>query len=97
MARQKMEGLLGGIELMSEQPEENKPGRPLGKTVAIYSRIASVLFLAIFILGISMMFGEGSQAAKIPFSSLSITTTMFGALGWVMSELTARRAEKWHD
>lgn len=84
---------------MSEKPTEPAPKkeRTIGKTVSIYARIGSVLFLAIFILGISMMFGEGSSAAKIPFSSLSITTTVFGAMGWLMSELTARRAERWQD
>ena len=82
---------------MSEEKKETKPERPLGKSVAIYARVVSVLFLAIFVLGLSMMFGEGSSAAKIPFSSLSITTTTFGLMGWVMSELTARRAERWQD
>jgi hypothetical protein len=83
---------------MSEKPTEApKEERTIGKTVSIYARMGSILFLAIFILGISMMFGEGSSAAKIPFSSISITTTAFGAMGWLMSELTARRAEKWQD
>jgi hypothetical protein len=82
--------------------EESRPvdatgSKPIGKQVAIYSRIASVFFLAIFVLGISMMLGEGGSAAHLPFSSISVTTTLFGGMGWGMSELTARRAEKWHD
>ena len=80
---------------MSEQSKEEKPPRPIGKSIAIYSRIFSVLFLAIFVLGISMMLGEGSADLNVPFSSLSITTTAFGLMGFIMSEATARRAEKW--
>ena len=81
---------------MAEQPDDEKESRPIGKTIAIYSRVFSILFLAIFVLGVSMMLGEGSTDIHVPFSSLSITTTVFGLMGFALSELTARRAERWH-
>lgn len=78
---------------MSEQPKA--PSMPIGKKVSISARLFSMLFVGIFILGLSMMFGEGSAATKLPFSSLSVTTTFFGGVGALVSELMARRAEKW--
>lgn len=81
---------------MSEtQPQPKAPSMAIGKKTSIVARLFSMLFVGIFILGLSLMFGEGSSAAKLPFSSLSITTTFFGGVGAVVSELMARRAEKW--
>ena len=71
------------------------PSAPRGKKVAIGARLFSMLFLAIFVLGVSMMIGEGSTAAHLPYSATSITTTVFGLLGFAMSEVTAKRAERW--
>ena len=58
-------------------------------------RIGQAIFLGIFTLGLSMMGGDLSEALHIPVSSLSLTTTLFGAMGALVCELFARRAEKW--
>ena len=83
---------------MSEAPKNGEPPKaqiPIGKKVSITARLMSMLFVGIFILGLSLMFGEGSSVAKLPFSSISITTTFFGGIGALVSELMAKRAEKW--
>ena len=58
-------------------------------------RIAQALMLGVFVLGISMMTGDYADSVDSPFSTLSITTTLFGFAGTIVCEIFARRAEKW--
>ncbi len=58
-------------------------------------RIGQAIFLGVFTLGLSMMGGDLSEALHIPVSALSLTTTLFGAMGALVCEIFARKAEKW--
>ena len=65
------------------------------KKLIIYSRVFGLLCYAILMLGIALSIGDLSVAAKSPISAISVSTTFFGLLGAIMSEITARRAESW--
>lgn len=54
-------------------------------------------FLAVFALGISSMTGEYGASVKWPFSVFSIDSTIFGAIGVVMSEIFARLSARWNN
>lgn len=58
-------------------------------------RIVQAIFLGLFTLGISMCFGDIAPSLNIPVSGLSITTTFFGAMGYLMCEWFARKATEW--
>lgn len=75
-----------------DQPQ--KPQIPVGRKIQIGTKVLGIIFLAITILGISLMAGEASTAAKAPFSGTSITTTIFGIAGYIMSEIAGRNASK---
>ena len=63
--------------------------------VSLSARLVQALFIGIFVLGISMMLGDYSSTVKLPFSSLSLSTTVFGGLGALVSEFVAKRAKEW--
>lgn len=65
------------------------------KDVVIGIRGIQAIMLGIFALGLSMMLGDICGAINIPISSFSLTTTMFGAMGSILCEFFARKAEKW--
>jgi len=68
-------------------------GKPL--QIAKGLRVLSIVFMAIFAIGVSMMIGDVIEIYEVEVSSQAITTTIFGALGYVICEVNARRAEKW--
>jgi hypothetical protein len=56
-------------------------------------RIFQAIFSGVFALGLSSMAGDLTGAWNLPFSSFSITTTMFGFIGMVICEIFARNIE----
>lgn len=52
------------------------------KTLVITFRIFQAIFFGIFALGISMGLGDYGHAIRLPFSQFSITTTVFGLIGF---------------
>jgi len=58
-------------------------------------RIFQAIFLGVFVMGLSMMAGDYSTFVKSPISALSITTTIFGLGGALISGFQANRAERW--
>ena len=76
------------MEKIVEKKEEKK-------NVIAYIRVGQALCLGIFTLGISMMFGDIAGAIKLPISTLSITTTLFGGIGAIITEVFARKAKQW--
>ena len=67
----------------------------LAKSLPLGIRLFQMIFIGIFILGLSLMLGDASGDLKLPISSLSIATTTFGGVGAIVSEVFARQAEKW--
>ena len=53
------------------------------------------IFLGIFTLGISMMTGDYASFIHSPISTLSMTTTVFGLMGTIVTEFMARKAVNW--
>lgn len=72
---------------------ETKPKKELSTANSI--RIIGIAFLAIFALGISSFSSDLFVAWKWGISPLSTMATIFGALGFLICEINARRCDKW--
>lgn len=57
-------------------------------------RIVQAVSVGIMTLGVSMAAGDLAKMADIAVSSLSITTTLFGLVGTIMSEFMIGRIKK---
>ena len=62
---------------------------------ALIFRVSQAFFAGLFTLGISLITGDLSSYAKMPISSISVTTTLFGLIGMIMSGYYAKKAENW--
>ena len=69
--------------------------RKKSKSLVITFRIFQALFLGLFALGISMCIGDYSEFVKIPISNFSLTTTIFGGIGALITGILAKTCEKW--
>jgi len=58
-------------------------------------RVFQAIFWGIFALGVSSMSGDGSKAINLPFSSFSITTTLFGLIGALLCGHFAKISVDW--
>jgi len=67
---------------------------PKNRNTIITFRVFQAIFFGILALGISSMTGDLSETMKIPISQFSVTTTIFGLIG---SIITGRLAEKCKD
>lgn len=65
------------------------------KNVVITFRILQAISFGIAALGISMMAGEWAGAVKLPFSNISITLTVFGFIGAIITGVQAKNCETW--
>lgn len=66
-----------------------------GLSTANSLRIIGVAFLAVFALGLSSFTSDISASLHWGVSSISVMATVFGALGFLICELNAKRCEKW--
>jgi hypothetical protein len=66
------------------------------KDAVVVIRVVQGILFGVFILGIAMMFGDASEAIKLPFniSPLSLTITIYGILGMVACEVFSWRLGK---
>lgn len=58
-------------------------------------RITQAFCFGIFALGLSMMAGDYSSFIKSPISSFSITTTIFGGIGALITGYMANKCREW--
>jgi len=65
------------------------------KMSVVTFRVFQAICLGVFAMGLSMMAGDYTDFVQFPISALSITTTIFGLLGAVITEIFARQADKW--
>lgn len=65
------------------------------KSLVVTFRVFQAIFWGMFALGISMIGGDTTAYAKLPFSSFSITTTIFGFIGALLSGHFAKVSEDW--
>jgi len=76
--------------------EKVKKTEGSGQTdLVLIIRVIQSLLFGVFILGISMAFGDYMPIMHLPISPMSATTTLYGALGMIVCEYLARRFEKW--
>lgn len=80
---------------------ENVPvqaGLPIyreNKGIVITFRMFQAIFFGIFALGISMGLGDYTTFVKSPIGQFSITTTVFGLMGALITGVLAKQSEKW--
>ena len=74
---------------MKEQIVEQK-----NRNAQVTFRVFQAIFFGILALGISSLFGDVSKYAEFPISTFSVTTTVFGIMG---SIITGRLADKCKD
>jgi hypothetical protein len=65
------------------------------KTIVITFRVFQAICFGIFALGLSMGLGDYGKFVNLPFSQISITTTVFGLIGSIITGILSKNAEKW--
>jgi len=65
------------------------------KNFKITFRVIQAFFLGILALGISSSLGDYFRYISFPIGSFSITTTVFGLIGSIMTGILAKQSEKW--
>lgn len=73
--------------------KENKEVK--NRNTQVTFRIFQAIFFGIFALGISSIFGDYSSYVKSPISTFSITTTIFGLIGSIMTGRLAKKSKDW--
>lgn len=73
---------------------ENKRTEETKSRIVVF-RFFQALFWGIFALGISLMSGDIGAAVNLPISSFSMTTTIFGLIGAMLSGHFAKVSENW--
>ena len=58
-------------------------------------RVFQAIFLGIFALGVSSIFGDLIGFADLPIKSFSATTTIFGLIGSLVCGIMAKSSETW--
>lgn len=64
-------------------------------TVEITARLFQSICLGLLALGIASGLGDYGKAINLPFSQFSITTTTFGLMGTIITEVIARLSKRW--
>ena len=75
---------------MSIKVEERK-----NKNLIVTFRVFQAIFFGLFALGLSSMGGDVSSYMRSPLSTFSITTTIFGLLGSIITGKLAKACENW--
>lgn len=76
---------------MNEKQKEPNDTRPYVVTFRIFQS----LFLGLFALGISSLIGDIGGYYEIPISTFSITTTLFGLIGAIITGNLANKCKDW--
>jgi len=65
------------------------------KKIIVTFRVFQAICLGIFALGLSMIAGDYTGFIKSPISSISMTTTIFGGMGALVTGILAKQSENW--
>ena len=79
---------MGEFKMVEKDERKNK-------NVVVTFRILQAVCFGVFALGLSMGAGDYSGFIKSPFSTLSITTTIFGLMGSIITGVLSKQAERW--
>jgi hypothetical protein len=63
--------------------------------IAVTFRVFQAIFFGVFALGISMALGDYNKFIESPIASISITTTIFGLGGSIITGVMAKESERW--
>jgi len=78
----------------NEEKEVDSKLRKNKEVIIVFKILQSCCF-GIFALGLSMGLGDYSKAISLPFSNISITTTVFGGIGALITGIQSKLCEKW--
>lgn len=65
------------------------------KKFQVTFRIFQAIFFGILALGISSTFGDVGSYVQSPISTFSITTTIFGIIGSIITGMLANKSKNW--
>ena len=65
------------------------------RSLIVTFRVFQAIFFGILALGISSMFGDVSSYVGIPISTFSVTTTIFGLIGSIITGNLANKCKDW--
>jgi len=77
-------------EIKNETKQERN-----NKSIVVTFRILQSISYGVLALGLSMGLGDYGKVVSWPFSNISITTTIFGLIGSVITGIQAKACEKW--
>ncbi|MFA6089600.1 MAG: hypothetical protein WC755_07080 [Candidatus Woesearchaeota archaeon] len=84
---------------ITKQIEETKATEKVherkNKSLIVTFRVLQSLCFGVFALGLSFMAGDYTAFIKTPFSTMAITTTIFGLMGSVITGIMAKQCENW--
>ena len=65
------------------------------KSPVIVLRAFQAISLGVFALGLSMIAGDYTSYVESFISNLSITTTLFGGFGAIITQILIKNSDKW--
>jgi hypothetical protein len=65
------------------------------KNLIITFRVFQAIFFGVFALGLSLISGDITGAFEVPVSNFSMTTTIFGLLGAIITGILSKQCENW--
>jgi hypothetical protein len=77
---------------MGNVKQEEKQER---KNLIITFRVFQAIFFGVFALGLSLISGDITGAFEVPVSNFSMTTTIFGLLGAIITGILSKQCENW--
>jgi uncharacterized protein YacL len=77
------------------QKMQNKKEERKNKNLVVTFRIFQAIFFGLFALGLSLISGDYVKYIQSPISSLSLTTTIFGLIGAIITGILAKNCEDW--
>jgi len=81
------------LELKEENKELKQEKDKKSRVVTF--RVFQAIFFGMIALGLSLMSGDYTTYVKSPISSISITTTIFGIIGSIITGILSKSCEKW--
>lgn len=65
------------------------------KNLVVTFRVFQAVFFGIFALGLSLISGDITGALEVPISNFSMTTTIFGLIGAIITGILSKQCENW--